>query len=137
MGDRITGRCNCGQQVYVIPKPTDMNICHCMDCRKWSGAMHSAHLFVKTTDIETSSPEPKQYVQKGDSGSEMTRAWCDTCGSGIWMKSASKPEMTFLKAGLFDPGQIPNPTMENWLKNMESWETPARGTQKTAQRGFD
>lgn len=27
MGDKITGRCNCGQQEYVIPKPTDMNIC--------------------------------------------------------------------------------------------------------------
>lgn len=40
-------------------------------------------------------------------------------------------------AGLFEPGDIPNPTMENWLKNMESWETPAKGTQKTAQEGFD
>lgn len=39
--------------------------------------------------------------------------------------------------GLFEPGDIPNPTMENWLKNMEPWETPAKGTQKTAQEGFD
>lgn len=40
-------------------------------------------------------------------------------------------------AGLFEPGDIPNPTMENWLKNMELWETPAKGTKKTAQEGFD
>lgn len=60
---------------------------------------HSAHLFVPTADIQTSSPEPKTYVQKGDSGNEMTRAWCDACGSGIWMRSASKPDMTFMKAG--------------------------------------
>lgn len=62
---------------------------------------HSAHLFVKTADIKTSSSEPKTYVQKGDSGNEMTRAWCDHCGSGIWMRSASKPDMTFLKAGMW------------------------------------
>lgn len=29
----------------------------------------------------------------------MTRAWCDSCGSGIWMRSATKPDMTFMKAG--------------------------------------
>ena len=36
-------------------------------------------------------------------------------------------------AGLFNPGEIPDPTMENWLKNMEPWETPAKGTKRTAE----
>lgn len=35
--------------------------------------------------------------------------------------------------GLFQPGDIPNPTMENWQKNMEPWETPAKGTQRQSQ----
>lgn len=35
-------------------------------------------------------------------------------------------------SGLFKPGEIPNPTMENWLKNLEPWETPATGTKRTA-----
>lgn len=147
---------------------------------------------MQTPDIQTTSPEPRTYTQKADSGNEMTRAWCDGCGAGIWLRSASKPGLTFLKAGefeesisgafqildsrprvlvigldgtnlrvscesilrieieslwllteeiimtgLFEPGEIPNPTMENWLKNMEPWETPAKGTEKTAQEGFD
>ncbi|KAG6366280.1 hypothetical protein INS49_000456 [Diaporthe citri] len=137
MAGKITGSCNCGRHVYTIPKPADMNLCHCIDCRKWAGAMHSAHLLVQTADIETTSPEPRTYRQKADSGNEMTRAWCDGCGAGVWLRSASKPGLTFLKAGLFEPGDIPNPTMENWLKNMEPWETPARGTKKTAQEGLD
>ncbi|KAK9426600.1 hypothetical protein SUNI508_00127 [Seiridium unicorne] len=41
--------------------------------------------------------------------------------------------MTNLKAGLFNPKDIPNPTMENWLKNLEAWETPAKGTDRTSQ----
>lgn len=62
---------------------------------------HSAHLFVQTADIETTSPDPKTYTQKADSGNEMTRAWCDGCGAGVWLRSASKPGLTFLKAGEF------------------------------------
>ena len=70
---------------------------------------------------------------KGDSGNTLERAWCDECGCGIWIRSpAQKPDMTMLKAGLYEPGDIPNPTMENWLKNKEPWETPATGTQRTA-----
>lgn len=136
---------------------------------------------MQTKDIQTTSPEPRTFTQKADSGNEMTRAWCDGCGAGVWLRSASKPGLTFLKAGesdgnpseplvgwwrsvcmspqtwlwaglvddsevlietipmagLFEPGDIPNPTMENWLKNMEPWETPAKGTKKTAQAGFD
>ena len=34
--------------------------------------------------------------------------------------------------GLFNPGEIPNPSMENWLKNKEPWETPASGTKRTS-----
>ena len=133
---------------------------------------HSAHMFVKTADIQTSSPQPRIYAMKADSGKPMERAWCDECGCGIWIRSPEKrPDMTMLKAGtqllavvclhmlsfhstammytddpiraggaadcrttgLFNPGEIPNPTMENWLKNMESWETPAKGTERTAQ----
>lgn len=65
------------------------------------GKRHSAHLFVQTADIQTTSPEPRTYTQKADSGNEMTRAWCDGCGAGIWLRSASKPGLTFLKAGEF------------------------------------
>lgn len=62
-------------------------------------ARHSAHLFVKTVDIKTSSPKPKTWVTVAESGQEMERAWCDECGSGIWLKRSSDPSMTYLKAG--------------------------------------
>lgn len=117
---------------------------------------HSAHLFVKTADIESDSPQPKTHTMQGDSGNWIERAWCDECGCGLWIKPSTKPDMTCLKAGkyrassliptelpghghqvehvagLFQPGEIPNPTMENWLKNKEPWETPATGTQRTS-----
>lgn len=119
---------------------------------------HSAHLLLKTDDIQADGPKPRVYVVKADSGNDMERAWCDGCGAGIWIKQLNSPEKTNLKAGnyvtpeelrfsrdydnlklivqtlgLFEPGDIPNPTMENWLKNIEEWETPAKGTKRTSQ----
>jgi hypothetical protein len=89
-----------------------------------------------------------------ESGNSMERAWCDECGCGIWLKSISNPSQTYFKAGLFEQGEIPNPTMENWMKvsglfgdifivnillmafkNMEPWEQPATGTKRQAYDG--
>ncbi|PIA94599.1 hypothetical protein CB0940_08168 [Cercospora beticola] len=135
MPDKITGSCNCGRHVYTIPMPTEMNLCHCMDCKKWAGAMHSAHMFVKTETSETSSPTPKLHTMNAESGNPMERAWCDECGCGIWLKATKSPETTYFKAGLFEHGEIPQPTMENWMKNMEKWEQPALGTKRQAYDG--
>ena len=33
--------------------------------------------------------------------------------------------------GLFNPGEIPKPTMENYLSNMEEWETPVEVTKRS------
>lgn len=61
---------------------------------------HSAHLFVKTDDIDFhDSPQPKIHVMKSEVGNDMERAWCDECGCGIWIRPGTKPGMTFLKAG--------------------------------------
>lgn len=68
---------------------------------------------MQTADIETTSPDPKTYTQKADSGNEMTRAWCDGCGAGVWLRSASKPGLTFLKAGEFVGGWLV-PWVEMW-----------------------
>ena len=37
------------------------------------------------------------------------------------------------RTGLFDPKDIPNPSHENWLKNLQEWETPAKGTKMTSE----
>lgn len=73
-------------------------------------------MFVQTSTIETTSPQPKTHIMNAESGNPMERAWCDECGCGIWLKSTLNPAQTFFKAGLFEQGEIPNPTMENWMK---------------------
>lgn len=69
----------------------------------WWKNRYSAHLFVNTKDIHTSSPNPRRYTLKSDSGNSMERAWCDECGCGIWIKSDKMPDQTFLKAGGYSP----------------------------------
>lgn len=71
--------------------------------RVWK-TRHSAHLFVKTADITqhaaASTPAPRTHSMQGESGNTITRAWCDECGCGLWIKPSTKPDMTCLKGGM-------------------------------------
>lgn len=70
-------------------------------------ARHSAHLFVKTSDVhsqtnknQNTGPDPKTHIVEAESGNQMERTWCDNCGCGLWIRNVTKtPEMTNLKAG--------------------------------------
>lgn len=53
-----------------------------------------------------------------------------TRSSGLWICSLDHPESRNLKAGLFEPGSVPEPTTENWLKNKEPWEKLQDNTKK-------
>ena len=92
--------------------------------------MYSAHLLVKTPDVKLEGPAPREHTVKGVDGSDvrvehcsrlrckMRREWCDECGCGLFIKPSTKPDMTGVKAGLFDPKDVPAPTHEVFLQDM-------------------
>ncbi|WWD18818.1 hypothetical protein CI109_103273 [Kwoniella shandongensis] len=127
----IKGRCNCGRYTISMPKPDQMNLCHCVDCRRWSGAMYSAHLITDTSNVTLEgTPEPRTHKVVGIKGMDMVRAWCDECGSGLWISPGGDPSKRYFKAGLFNPGDLPKPTFETFTKDMESWEQTAESTKQ-------
>ena len=42
---------------------------------------------------------------------------------GLWIQPGESGDQVFVKAGLFNPGDVPPPSMETFTKDMESWET--------------
>lgn len=42
---------------------------------------YSAHIFANKAETTIDGPEPRVYTVKGIKGMDMTRAWCDGCGS--------------------------------------------------------
>lgn len=50
----------------------------------------------------------------------------DSC-RGLYIKPGGTQGIQWVKAGLFDPGLLPKPTSEVFLKDMEPWEKPFEG----------
>jgi hypothetical protein len=85
-----------------------VGVCHCLDCRKHSGALFQASA-IFPADAVSVEGETRDYAG---------RHFCPRCGSSVFGRSGDEVEVSL---GAFDaPNQL-KPTYELWTIRRESW----------------
>ncbi|MCB1362976.1 MAG: GFA family protein [Rhodobacteraceae bacterium] len=95
----VTGRCLCGAVRIVVDAPmAEISACHCDMCRRWSGSVQMG-MEVPEASVSVSGP-----VKTYRSSHFAERAWCDTCGSALWLRDVEgrNAGVFELVPGLFD-----------------------------------
>ncbi|GFZ43089.1 hypothetical protein JCM24511_00807 [Saitozyma sp. JCM 24511] len=130
----IQGACLCGRVKATLrrPVPGEMKLCHCTDCRKFTGAIAAYILTMPEGDL-TLEGEFKSFFSGGDSGQSVGRHFCGNCGSSLYDTGDDSPGWVFVHSGLFPPKSIPPPNLEIYWCNAESWEVVHPGC-KTVDR---
>ncbi len=78
--EKVTGGCLCGAVRYeVLGKPYKITYCHCLSCRKATGAPIVAMVMFRDCEVSYSGQEPQRY----DSSPGVRRGFCPTCGTPI------------------------------------------------------
>ena len=110
--DRFTGGCLCGDVRLVADgRPHRVGLCHCLDCRKQSGALFAAFAVF---------PENAVTIE-GETRSHAGRSFCPRCGSTVFARSADEVEVAL---GTLDAPDRLTPTYELWTIRRESWLPP-------------
>ncbi len=90
----MKGSCLCGAIEVIAPEHSEVSLCHCNMCRKWSsGAFHALH---GGQDIQFIGAEPKRYR----SSEWAERGFCGECGTHLFYHLLVNDEYV-LSAGLF------------------------------------
>ena len=101
----LHGQCHCGAVRFDIPdKALHSSICHCVDCRRQSGAPVAAWAMVPKGAVAIQG-EPRVY----HSSSAGRRSFCGTCGTGLFFTNALLDQMGIMQvriAALDDPDAI-------------------------------
>ena len=78
------GRCLCGAVTVSARLADEISACFCTMCARWSG---SAMMGIQApADSVTVTGPVKTYR----SSSFAERAWCDRCGSALWLRDIGK-----------------------------------------------
>ncbi|MFK3737615.1 GFA family protein [Massilia sp. TN1-12] len=99
------GGCACGAVRYEVTGPaSNRTLCHCVDCRRTSGAPAFAWFSVATNALRWTAPPP--LLRRSGPGVE--RGLCPHCGTTLtWQTDEAKDEIDVATGSLDDPELAP------------------------------
>lgn len=113
-GERLRyGGCSCGAIRFEVKgEPLKVGVCHCLECRKATGAIYLTYADWPRSAFKLSG-EAREY--RGGS-------FCPTCGSRVF--HLSEHEVEIMVGALDDAPSDLSPTREGWIKRREIWLVP-------------
>ncbi len=104
-GRPLTGGCLCGGVRYEASgEPYHCGYCHCVTCRRASGAPVVAWFSIKLAEFRIVRGEPQPFV----SSDHAKRRFCGDCGSQLFFDDDRYPdEIDITTATLDEPGLVP------------------------------
>ncbi|WP_250453513.1 GFA family protein [Caballeronia sp. ATUFL_M2_KS44] len=110
------GHCACGAvRVSVFAEPKDINLCHCMTCRRVHGAPFGVYAIFERDAVEVCGD-----TIAWTSSATGRRHHCRTCGSPVYLAFDGVPEIE-VPAGIFDEIGLYPPAYEIWCGTAEPW----------------
>lgn len=108
MNQPYTGGCACGAVRYsTAHAPIFQNHCQCRDCQRRSGGGHGSWLTFAARVEMTISGEARLWELAADSGQIKSHAFCPVCGTPVYLRFASMPDLIAVPAGSLDePGRF-------------------------------
>ena len=116
----LTGGCHCGAVKYEAAEtPQRHSICHCMDCRRSSGAPMVAWAVYKEGEVRVTKGEPRWRA----SSENAQRSFCPACGTGLFYRSEKfLPGLIDIQSATLDnPNGIPPPSAQVQMAERVSW----------------
>lgn len=99
MDTTLTSRCLCGQvTVQATGTPRSTVNCHCLDCRRATGAAFGTVLYFDKEAVRISG-DTASFDTQSDRGTTVSRHFCPFCGSQMIVHAASFPKLVGLRAG--------------------------------------
>lgn len=112
------GGCFCGAVRYEISAdPKSLVRCHCIDCRRASGAPSLAWAIIPVKGFRWLSGKPKSFA----SSPPVTRTFCDNCGTTLTYLHEKSSNIDVTTASLDDPDGFA-PIKEIWVEQRLSWD---------------
>ena len=105
-----TGKCLCGEVTYEISgDPVLQGNCHCIDCRKNTGAGFATILFFKEEQVAQLRGKTSSFQYKSDSGNSKTKLFCQRCGSVVLGNNSGRPGIMSVYVGTLDDASFVTP----------------------------
>ena len=116
----LTGSCLCGRIRYEIRgKIGPVGHCHCVTCRKAQGGAFVTNAPVRAKYFYLVSSS--ESVAEFESSPGKKRYFCRGCGSPLWSRRESDPDIIRIRLRLLDSDPGRKPLAHIWVSEKAPW----------------
>jgi len=116
----LEGGCLCGAVRYELrAAPYLVYVCHCLDCRRQSGAAYGMSMPAAKKDFALVQGEPAAYPRVLPSGRRSTVRFCAVCACRVYAESAT--DFVAVRPGTLDDTTWLRPAAELWARRALPW----------------
>lgn len=116
----VEGSCLCGGVRYQVRGAFEaMAHCHCVECRKASGADFATNATVSEADLEWIDGETLLSAFESSPGN--LRYFCGRCGSPVMKKVDAMPGKVRLRLGLLEGDPEARPALHVFVGERTPW----------------
>ena len=118
----LEGGCLCGAVRYEVDAEIrELRACHCKDCQKASGTNWSVNAVLPAAALKILRGTPRRYDATAASGRTLHRFFCGDCGSPLFSRRESTPQVIVLRAGTLDRPVEARVTAHIWTASRQPW----------------
>jgi hypothetical protein len=116
----LEGGCLCGGVRFrVTGKLGPAGYCHCKQCQRASGSAFASNAPTRTRYFALTSGA--ELVTEYESSPGKYRAFCSRCGSPVYSRRESEPELRRLRLGTLDSDPGRRPLAHVWVSAKAPW----------------
>ena len=116
------GGCACGAVRYeIVAEPIRAFQCQCRDCQRDTGSGH-ASVFVFPRAALQVTGHVSEIARTADSGAQKLKGFCASCGSPLYNKPVSKPDMIGIYVGTLDDPSSFKPQVVMFASHGHAWD---------------
>jgi hypothetical protein len=98
-----SGRCLCGAVHYEVQGPLrDVLVCHCVECRRWSGHIWAATSAARA-DLRLVADSTLRWIDSPASDTDARRGFCAACGTSLFWDAPARPTISISAGSLDEP----------------------------------
>ena len=117
----LAGGCLCGGVRFRIAgRLGPAGYCHCKQCQRASGSAFAANAPVRTRYFAFTSGA--ELVNEYESSPGKFRAFCRRCGSPLYSRRESEPELRRIRLGTVDGDPGRRPLAHVWVSAKAPWD---------------
>lgn len=116
-GNIIHGGCLCGAVRYeATGQPYNVTHCHCLDCRRSSGAAFVTWASFRRNEFRFTRGEPRVLAW-----ADRLRAFCSACGTPLTFMTSPNAEEVDVTVCTLDRPETISPADHTWTEDRIPW----------------